>query len=191
VALVGTESTGKSTLARALAQELDTLWVHEFGRELWEAQNLSGTFADHLKVARRQYEREQAALRHARRYLFCDTTAWTTLHWSLWAYGTADARLIDLVEQTMHDYIWIVCDNDFGWVQDGTREMAGGAAARFQNQQIEDLARRGISYEVVSGPVEQRIEQVREVLARRFEPPSPVVTLHPWLRAQSGSSSSA
>jgi HTH-type transcriptional regulator, transcriptional repressor of NAD biosynthesis genes len=191
VALVGTESTGKSTLARALAQAFETLWVHEFGRELWEAQNLTGTFADHLKVGRRQYEREQAALRHARRYLFCDTTAWTTLHWSLWSYGTADARLIDLVEQTMHDYIWIVCDNDFGWVQDGTREMADGAAARFQAQQIEDLDRRGVGYEMVSGPLERRLGQVHEVLARTFEPPSAVVTLRPWLRAQSGSSSSA
>ena len=53
VVLVGTESTGKSTLARRLAEEYDTLWVHEFGRELWEAQELQGTFADHLKIARR------------------------------------------------------------------------------------------------------------------------------------------
>src|SRR5437763_12971230 len=89
VALVGTESSGKSTLARACAERWDTVWVHEFGRELWEAQGLQGTFADHLKIARRQHEREQAAIRHARRFLFCDTNAWTTLHWSLRSYGAA------------------------------------------------------------------------------------------------------
>src|SRR5262249_13827553 len=53
VALVGTESSGKSTLAAALSARFDTVWVHEYGRELWEAQGLEGTFADHLRIARR------------------------------------------------------------------------------------------------------------------------------------------
>src|SRR6266849_3808273 len=35
VVLVGTESTGKTTLARELAHVYDTLWTHEFGREFW------------------------------------------------------------------------------------------------------------------------------------------------------------
>ena len=126
VVFVGTESTGKSTLAKRMAEELGTLWTHEFGRELWEAQGLEGSFADHLKMALRQRQREDAAARHARRYLFCDTNAWTTLHWSLRSYGTADARLHELVDRTVDDYTWFVCDNDFPWVQDGTREMAGG-----------------------------------------------------------------
>ena len=66
----------------------------------------------------------------------------------------------------MHEYFWVVCDNDFGWVQDGTREMAGGESARFQRQQVADLERRRIRYTVVSGPVEQRIARVEALLAR-------------------------
>ncbi len=167
VVFVGTESSGKTTLARTLAERLDTLWTHEFGRELWEAQNLTGTFADHLKMARRQYEREQAALRHSRRFLFCDTNAWTTLQWSLRSYRTADARLHELVNRTMSDYLWVLCDNDFGWIQDGTREMAGAESGRFQDQQIADLDRRQISYTVVSGPLERRVACVEALLAAR------------------------
>jgi len=166
VAFVGTESTGKSTLARACAEAFDTLWVHEFGRELWEAQDLHGTFADHLKMARRQYRREQAALRHAREFLFCDTTAWTTMHWSLRSYGTADARLVELVDSTMNEYIWVLCDNDFGWIQDGTREMVDGEAALFQDQQRRDLERREVDFHVVSGSVEERLERVRSLLTQ-------------------------
>lgn len=161
---VGTESTGKSTLAKRMAEELDTLWTHEFGRELWEAQNLEGSFADHLKMARRQRQREDAAARHSRRFLFCDTNAWTTLQWSLRSYGTADARLHELVDRTVDDYIWFLCDNDFGWVQDGTREMAGAASGRFQQQHIDDLERRGIPYTTLSGSVEERVAQVKQVL---------------------------
>jgi NadR type nicotinamide-nucleotide adenylyltransferase len=164
VVFVGTESTGKSTLAKRMAEELDTLWTHEFGRELWEAQGGEGTFADHLKLARRQRQREDAAARHSRRFLFCDTNAWTTLQWSLRSYGTADARLHELVDRTVDDYTWFLCDNDFGWVQDGTREMAGDESRRFQHQHIDDLERREIPYTTVSGPVDERVAQVKQVL---------------------------
>jgi NadR type nicotinamide-nucleotide adenylyltransferase len=167
VALVGTESTGKTTLARAAAERLDTVWTHEYGRELWEAQGLEGTFADLLRIGLRQRGREDAAARHARRFVFCDTTAWTTLHWSLRFHGVADARLHELVDRTMGDYVWIVCDNDFGWIQDGTRELAGKASAEFQRQQLEDLEARGVPFHVVSGPLEQRLEQLLDVLEAR------------------------
>ena len=100
------------------------------------------------------------ASRHARRFLFCDTNAWTTLQWSLRSYGTADARLHELVDRTVADYTWFLCANDFGWIQDGTREMVGAASGEFQEQQIRDLERRGIPYVTVSGPVEERVEQV-------------------------------
>ncbi len=164
VVFVGTESTGKSTLARRMAEELNTLWTHEFGRELWETQGLQGSFADFLKIARRQRQREDAGVRHARRFLFCDTNAWTTLLWCLRAFGAADARLHDLVDRTELDYKWILCDNDFGWVRDGTREMEGVASGEFQQQHIRDLERRRIPFTVVSGSIEERVRQVKETL---------------------------
>jgi HTH-type transcriptional repressor of NAD biosynthesis genes len=164
VALVGTESSGKTTLARALAERFRTLWTHEYGRELWEAQGLQGTFADHLRMAVRQREREDAAARHARGFLFCDTTAWTTLHWSLRSYGLADARLRELVDRTIGDYTWIVCDNDFGWIQDGTRELSGDASRAFQEQQLRDLEARGVAHHVVSGRLDERVEAVAAIL---------------------------
>jgi len=33
---VGAESTGTTTLAKALAEQLETVWVEEFGREYFE-----------------------------------------------------------------------------------------------------------------------------------------------------------
>lgn len=167
VVLVGTESTGKSTLARRLAEEYRTLWTHEYGRELWESQGLQGSFADHLKMARRQHGREEAARRHARDYLFCDTNAWTTLQWSLLSYGHADARLYELVDATIDEYIWILCGNEFGWVQDGTRELRGEISQRFQDQQIADLEEREIPYIAVEGSITERLEMVRDRIARR------------------------
>ena len=67
----------------------------------------------------------------------------------------------------MDDYTWIVCDNDFGWVQDGTRELAGPHSAAFQRRQLDDLAARAVDYVVVRGSVEQRIAQVLGRLGTR------------------------
>lgn len=164
VVFVGTESTGKTTIAEALAARHDTLWTHEFGRELWEAQDLQGTFEDHLAIARRQVAREEAARRQARRFLFCDTNAWTTLQWSRWSYGTADARLTELVDRTVGDYTWFLCADDFAWVQDGTRELGDGDARRFQEQHRRDLDARGIRYVVLTGTLEQRLGRVERAL---------------------------
>lgn len=167
VVFVGSESTGKSTLAERMAEEFKTTWVHEFGRELWEAQNLSGSFADHLKMARRQYAREQAMCRHANEFLFCDTNAWTTLMWSLNTYGFADNRLKKLVGETINDYTWVLCDNDFGWVQDGTRELEGEKSQSFQDLQIAMLNAMGITYYVVQGTLDERVGQMKAILSQK------------------------
>ena len=163
VALVGTESTGKSTLAAMLASGLDTLWAHEYGRELWVEQG-GASYADYLEIARTQYRREEQMRLHARTFLFCDTTAWTTLQWCLWMHGAADPRLQGLVDRTMSDYTWFVCDDDFAWVQDGWRVMGEGEAHRFQEHQLEDLELRGVPYVVLSGSPERRRELVLEAL---------------------------
>lgn len=166
VVFVGTESSGKTTLARRMAEEYETLWVHEFGRELWVSQGLQGSFADHVKMADRQYQREEAMARHARRFLFCDTNAWTTLQWCLRSYGCADVRLHDLVDRTMRDYIWFMCENDFGWVQDGIRELEGGMADEFQTRQILDLRARQIGFYYVGGSVDERVRQVSSIISQ-------------------------
>lgn len=166
VVFVGTESAGKSTLARAMADELQTRWVHEYGRELWEAQDLKGSFHDMLKIAENQYKREQAAMLHSRDFLFCDTNPWTTLQWSLMYCGTADERLYDLVRRTKDEYVWFLCSNDFGWVQDGTRELVGQKSKDFQMQNLDALARWDINYHIVDGTVDNRKKQVIQTLER-------------------------
>jgi nicotinamide riboside kinase len=38
VVVIGAESTGKTTLAQALAENLGTVWVPEYGRWYWEGR---------------------------------------------------------------------------------------------------------------------------------------------------------
>ena len=79
VVFLGAESTGKSTLAERMAVEYKTVWVPEYGRELFEREG--GTLELHHleEIARVQHEREEVALLKANRYLFCDTNARTSV----------------------------------------------------------------------------------------------------------------
>lgn len=164
VVFVGTESTGKSTIAERMASYYRTRWVHEYGRELWIDQNLKGTFHDMLKIANTQYEREQAAQLHSRKFLFCDTNPWTTMVWSEMYSGTADARLIQLAEATKGEYIWFFCENDFEWVDDGVRELRGPQAQELADRISDTLYEMEIPFYTLYGPLESRVQQVLQIL---------------------------
>lgn len=166
VVFVGTESTGKSTLAQRLAADFNTKWVDEYGRTFWEAKRAQGIedrYEDFWHTGKVQYETEENTILDANRYLFCDTNAWTTYQWSLLYYGTADEKLKRLAYDTKDEYIWFLCGNEFGWVNDGSREL-GHNHKEFQITQGAELMRMGVVPNFLRGDVESRVRQVKNVL---------------------------
>lgn len=119
VVLFGGESSGKTSLAKALAEHFETSWVAEYGRELWEQQGGVLSEADLLRIGHEQVRREEAESQNANRFLFCDTSPLTTFGYSHWMFGRADAELMSLAERS-YDRV-ILCRPDFPFVQDGTR----------------------------------------------------------------------
>ena len=93
VALLGGESSGKTTLARSLAATLGTVWVPEYGRELWEAVRRTLTADELVQVARTQVAWEDEHADRAHGWLVCDTTPLTTLQYCLHDHGHAPAEL--------------------------------------------------------------------------------------------------
>jgi len=80
VVLYGPESTGKTTLAKALAAHYRTLWVPEFARsylqEKWDRQKTVCTLADLPIIAQGQLAAENAAITQANRLIFVTLTYW-------------------------------------------------------------------------------------------------------------------
>ena len=77
VVLYGPESTGKSTLSKALAKHYKTAYVPEFARaylqEKWDRKSEICTKEDLVPIARGQIQLENKALQRANRLLVCDT----------------------------------------------------------------------------------------------------------------------
>ncbi len=112
ICLLGGESTGKSTLSKALADVLDTAYVAEFGRDYWEEKNGVLTADDLLHIALEQVRREQQA--EANRYLICDTSPLTTLFYTLDQYGHAPQELHQLAEREYS--LMVLCGAEFPFV---------------------------------------------------------------------------
>lgn len=164
VALVGGESSGKTTLAQALAEAFHTAWVPEYGRERWVERGGQLTLDDLLDIGRIQVEREEAALAQAHALLFCDTSPLTTLGYAGWMFDARPEALMSLA-QRRYDLI-VLCEGDFAFVQDGTRQHAGFRSSQ-QAWYEQQLVTRSEPVLRVRGSVAERVGQVTAALRQR------------------------
>lgn len=164
IALLGGESSGKTSLARALAKALGTVAVEEYGRELWVEQGGSLlSREDLLRVAEVQVEREYRAAAAASdgAVIVCDTSPLTTLFYCLKDHATAPTRLLELSRR--HYRLNVLCEPDFPFVQDGTRRDAAFTAEQ-QAWYLKRLSGQGARLLRVRGPLAARVDQVLEAL---------------------------
>jgi HTH-type transcriptional regulator, transcriptional repressor of NAD biosynthesis genes len=165
ITILGGESSGKSTLAAALAEHYRTDWVPEYGRELWDIRGGSLSYEDLLLIAKEQVQRETQATRQPKPLetgiLICDTSPLTTLLYCLDMFGQAEPELHTLAKRT-YDLV-ILCSPDFAFVQDGTRRDDTFRTTQHTWYQNE-LATRSIPHLVVAGPVDHRVTVVAQRL---------------------------
>jgi NadR type nicotinamide-nucleotide adenylyltransferase len=164
VCFLGGESSGKTTLAQLLAGRIATVWVPEYGRELWDRKQGRLEYEDLLEIALTQVRRENDYSSHANKWLVCDTSPLTTLFYSLTMFGKAAPELQALSYRS-YDRIFL-CAPDFPFVQDGTRQSKS-FRARQHAWYLNELSQRKIDFEVVTGSLETRtvtvLSSLREI----------------------------
>jgi HTH-type transcriptional regulator, transcriptional repressor of NAD biosynthesis genes len=124
VCLLGAESTGKTTMARALAQEYATAWNPEYGRAYTELRPDHGapwTTDEFTHIARVQCWYEDCLAETAHQLIFCDTDAFTTALFHEVYLECPTHAFDDLVERPYD--LFLVCDLDVPWRHDGIREF--------------------------------------------------------------------
>lgn len=161
IGIIGGESSGKTTLARTLAERLRTIWLPEYGRELWERRGGELQFSDMLEIAVEQVGREEVALQSAHRWLPCDTTPLVTAFYSEAMFGRIDPALAALAFRPYDQMV--VCAPDFAFVQDGTRRDAS-FRQRQHGWYLREIERAGVPCILVTGPIEDRCNRVVELV---------------------------
>jgi HTH-type transcriptional regulator, transcriptional repressor of NAD biosynthesis genes len=157
VCLLGAESTGKSTLAEALASRFDTLWNPEYGRpytQIGRPADAPWTSWEFTHIARVHCWYEDFLATLARAVLFSDTDAFTTGVFHEVYLGTPATGFEELVERRYD--LFVVCGLDVPWRQDGIREFEAQRRA-MHDRYVERARRSGSPWLLVVGAHEVRL----------------------------------
>lgn len=164
IVILGAESTGKSTLAAALAAHYHTTWVPEYLREFVETRQRTPRADEQFLIATTQREREAESESRANRLLFCDTSPLMTAVYSEHYFGQADPLLHALA--TQHDYAaTIVTAPSTPWVPDGLQRESDEVRQHVHARLIRKLHDAGIAHLLVDGTPQERLRQVTTYLA--------------------------
>ena len=170
VAIVGAESTGKTTLACALAQRLraDTgcrvAWVPELLREWCERGGRTPMAHEQATILRAQHERiDAAAATHD--IVVCDTTALMTAVYSRIVFNdrTLDERAAVLHRRRVATTLLTAID--LPWVADGLQRDGPQVQHPVDDALRELMRRHGIDFAVVSGQGSARLHHALAAVA--------------------------
>lgn len=164
VALVGPESTGKTTLSEELAAHFNGSFVPEFAREYLEKRNGKYSQADLPTIAKGQFELEKKAVSTMKTPVFCDTDVVVIMVWNEFKFGGRNPELEKILsEQPPRKYL--LTYPDLPWQDDPLRENPKELKAIF-DLYVKTLDGLGAEYTIVrqSGPA--RMENAIDALNR-------------------------
>jgi nicotinamide riboside kinase len=170
ITLLGAESTGKSALAHALAQHLQTqgtqaVAVPEYLREWCAAQGRTPQPHEQTHIAATQQQRiEAAAQRH--QVVIADTTALMTAVYSEYVFGDLLLYPAALEQQRQFD-VTLVSGLDMPWVADGIQREGPHVRAPVDALLRRRLGEAAIGYQVVYGVGALRLQNAIDCIAAR------------------------
>lgn len=167
VVLYGPESTGKTTLAKALANHFETEWVPEFSRdylqEKWDREQKICEVPDIMPIARGQMALENSRAEAASKVLFCDTNLLETVVYSQ-AYfdGFSEPGLLKQALKAEYD-LYFLTYIDVPWVEDDLRDRPHQRELMFEVFK-KPLDEYNLPYHVLRGNFEQRFSEAAKII---------------------------
>jgi len=121
VAIIGPESTGKSTLAASLATHYETVWVPEYARDYIDRLGRNYEEKDLLEIAKGQIAAEINLERNAKDIIICDTNLIVIKVWGEYKYGGVDSEILEMMRKRKYD-LHLLTYVDVPWMDDPQRE---------------------------------------------------------------------
>mgnify|MGYP001571661408 CR=1 FL=1 len=158
IALLGAESTGKSTLCQQLADHYKTVFVPEYARQYFtKKKNIDDYSLNDLEtIYVHQIENEKKALSDANRFLFCDTTLITGKIWALEDFKTIPAFISQNISKVKYE-LYLLANNDVNWKKDPLRKNPDNRDYLY-NRNVEELELLKANYRIIEGIDEQRLK---------------------------------
>lgn len=175
VCIIGTESTGKTTLARNLAKYFNTTHVEEAGRYICDdaggIDNMQPYHYFEILFKHKQLEKE--ALKNANKILLIDTDSLITLYYYQLGFENTNElnkAFGDVAKgiSVLNNYdLYIFLEPDVEWVQDGTRTYGEPEVREENNKKLKKIFdENGIKYVCVNGDYDNRYQQSKQLIEK-------------------------
>jgi HTH-type transcriptional repressor of NAD biosynthesis genes len=169
VALVGTESCGKSTLTKKLAKLYNTNFVEEVGRRYCDK------YSDHLTkemfnlIAMEHFLEQEEKLSRSNKVLLVDTDAVVTQFYLNKYFPGEKFPLIEKIAKIQDYDLVLFLEPDVKWVDDGLRKDKEAEIRRTNNEEMKKMyIERGIPFISISGNYQERFDKARNSIDALF-----------------------
>lgn len=170
VVLLGTESTGKTTLTTRLSEHFNCTGVLEAGRDIITDSNDFG-IKDLYLIAREHAARIDRATKGVSPLLVIDTNIHITLSYGEFAFNAELSVDRGIFESNRAD-LYLYLNNDAPFVQDGTR-LSEEDRNRLDVSHRRVLDKYGVTCEEIRGDWDERFERavvlIEQLMQRKLE----------------------
>lgn len=170
VAIVGTESCGKSNLAKKLAKIYNTEYVHEVGRQycIEHSDKLTPEIFDN--IAMEHFLLQAKRLKTSNKVLFVDSDAVITQYYlDIYFQGRTSPVIDEIIKLQNYDLV-LYLEPDVKWVSDGMRNQGEEDVRARNNERLKQMYRkRGIKFIEISGDYHERLTKAKSLVDKLFE----------------------
>lgn len=167
VCIVGSESTGKSTLTKKLAEHYKTTYVPEMAREIIE-ETENCTYGDLLKIAALHTKTISEAILVANKLLIVDTDLNITKSYSRFLFNK-ELNVEPWIEELNQFDLYLFLEPDCEYVQDGTR-LSVEERNKLSKHHIKFFQDKGIRFISIRGNWENRFIESCKIIEETFAP---------------------
>lgn len=162
IAIMGPESTGKSTLCKKLSSYFNTNYVEEYGRTVSEEKNNNLDIQDFINISKGRQILEDKYLFKSNKLIFCDTEDITTYIFSKMYcpnnYLEIEEWFNDKIKNNKKYDLYLLMKPDCDSIQDGTRLFLND---RYNHYNIikNELINRNCNFIEIDGNWEKRYKK--------------------------------
>jgi len=173
IALLGTESVGKTTLTEKLSKYYNTPYAREVGRDYSYRYSNQLTIGHFDQIAMEHFLLTEKLAPHCNRLLLIDSEAILTQYY-LEMYFDVHSSLIDEIIKRQKFDLCLFLEPDLEWVSDGIRFAGGEEERKRNNKRLKEmLAEYGVSYHTIDGDYNKRFVEASNAIDSLFKTSRP------------------
>jgi nicotinamide riboside kinase len=163
IALIGPESSGKTTLCRQLANYFDGIWMSEYARDYLIQTEGYYDICDLDIMAQDQFDLWQD-VPQSTHICFYDTEMINYKIWSLDKYDHCSKLILGLVDAQQFD-LYLLCKPDIAWVSDSLREFPDLNKRKYLYEAYKnELIQLGLPFDIIQGNFKQRTALAQRIV---------------------------